>query len=676
MMTPIYQSTVTLLIESNKSKVVSIEDVYAGIGQGKEHFQTQSEIIKSKTVAALVVDKLNLTRNPEFDPRATQSFIESLMEALGIDNEEMTEDVARKIVIQRVMKKMTVEPVRLSELIKVSFDSPDRDLAAKIANGIADAYIENDMDARFVMTQNASNWLNSRLAGLKQSLEKSERNLQEYREREHIVDAKSLALSGASSQLESLIRSQVEAHMRRSEAESAYSQIKKAKGDLDSLPVVQRNPLVSRLKEVVADNERKVSELANRYGTEHVKMIQATAELKQAKENLRRQVSDVVNVLAREYEVARANEAALESAVNETKAMIQNSNSKEFELTSLEREVATNRQIYDLFLSRFKETSASSDMQNSVVARVVDRATPADSPAKPKKMQVILIALVLGLFLGVIVALLLEMLDNTIKTTEDAESKLGYPIIATIPLLDSKNAKIAGRHYLDEPKSIFSEGIRTARTGILLSAIDCPNKVIVVTSSIPGEGKSTFAINLALAHAQTKKVLLIDSDMRRPTISNILDIDPMKPGLSALVAGTADLQECVQTIPESSLDIISVGNIPPNPLELIISHKFKEMMAELSQQYDIIILDSPPVHLVSDAVVLSTMATGVIFVVKADSTPYQVARRSIRTLISADATLFGVAINQLDFKKADRFYGAYSGYQSSGYDGGYYAKQI
>jgi capsular exopolysaccharide synthesis family protein len=209
----------------------------------------------------------------------------------------------------------------------------------------------------------------------------------------------------------------------------------------------------------------------------------------------------------------------------------------------------------------------------------------------------------------------------------------------------------------------------------LLSAIDCPNKVIVVTSSIPGEGKSTFAINLALAHAQTKKVLLIDSDMRRPTISNILDIDPMKPGLSALVAGTADLQECVQTIPESSLDIITVGNIPPNPLELILSHKFKEMMAELSQQYDIIILDSPPVHLVSDAVVLSTMATGVIFVVKADSTPYQVARRSIRALISAEATLFGVAINQLDFKKADRFYGAYSGYQSSGYDGGYYAKQ-
>jgi len=326
-------------------------------------------------------------------------------------------------------------------------------------------------------------------------------------------------------------------------------------------------------------------------------------------------------------------------------------------------------------MSRFKETAAASDMQSGVVARVVDPAMPADNPAKPNKLQVTLIALALGLILGVIAALLLERLDNTVKTSEDAEIKLGQPVLTTIPMLEGDQSKAAGRHYLDEPKTIFSEGIRTARTGILLSAVDCPNKVLVVTSAVPGEGKSTFAINLALSHAQTKKVLLIDADMRRPTVAKTLGLDASESGLSMLVTGQVKLDDCIQTITGSALHIVGVGNIPPNPLELLLSQKFKELLDTLSQQYDIVILDSPPVQLVSDAVVLSTMATGVVFVVKADSTPHQISRRCIRTLLAAGANLIGVALNQLDFKNADRYYGAYTGYESNGY-AGYYAKPV
>lgn len=672
MMTPVYRSTATLLVEQNKARVVSIEDVYnGGMSQTKEHFQTQSEIIKSTKIATLVADKLKIPP-PDANP-AESSFLSSALALVGIGGLAVEPDSYKKRIVEHIMRSTNVEPVRMSQLIKVSYDSPDRQFSAMMANLIAQTYIENDMDARFEMTKSASDWLNSRMAGLKEKLEKSEQALQEYREREHIVDTKNLELSGAGAQLEGLLKSLVEARMRRSDAENAFNQVKRAKGDLDSLPVVQRNPLVTRLKEVVADNERKVSELANRYGPEHVKMVQATAELKQAKANLRQQVDEVVSVLAREFEVARANEAALEDAVAETKDVIQKSNNKGFALSALERDVVTNRQIYDMFLNRFKETSIASDMQSNVVARVVDPAIVADAPVRPKKLLVILFSFFLGLFIGAIVALLLERLDNTIKSTEDAEVKLGQPILTTLPLLEDKQGKNAGRHYLDETKSIFSEGIRTARTGILLSAIDCPNKVIVVTSSIPGEGKSTFSINLALAHAQTKKVLLIDADMRRPTVTQTLELDATQPGLSALVAGTATLQECVQTMEGSALSIVGVGVIPPNPLELLLSAKFKEVLEELSREFDIVILDSPPVQLVSDAVVLSTMATGVIFVVKADSTSYQIARRCIRTLLTAEATLFGVAINQLDFKKADRYYGANTGYQSNGYDG-YYAK--
>ncbi len=675
MMTPIYRSTVTLLIEQKKAKVLSIEEVYGGVGDSREHFQTQAEIIKSQALAGLVVDKLKLTTNPEFDPRSHKSFLSSSLSAIGIGGNELTEENAKKIVVNQFMKLVIVEPVRLSQLVKVSFDSPDRELAAKIANAIAETYIESDMEARYQMSQKAGSWLSQRLTELKTGLVQSENALQKFREREHIVDSKNLALNGVSSQLEGLLKSLVETRMHRAEAESAYTQVKNAKGDLESLPVVLRNPLVARMKEVVGDHERKVSELSNRYGKEHPKMMQAEAELKQAKENLRLQVEEVAAGLAREYEVARANENALAEAVGETKSTIQGSNRKEFELTALEREVTTNRQIYDMFMSRFKETAAASDMQSGVVARVVDPAMPADNPAKPNKLQVTLIALALGLILGVIAALLLERLDNTVKTSEDAEIKLGQPVLTTIPMLEGDQSNAAGRHYLDEPKTIFSEGIRTARTGILLSAVDCPNKVLVVTSAVPGEGKSTFAINLALSHAQTKKVLLIDADMRRPTVAKTLGLDASESGLSMLVTGQVKLDDCIQTITGSALHIVGVGNIPPNPLELLLSQKFKELLDTLSQQYDIVILDSPPVQLVSDAVVLSTMATGVVFVVKADSTPHQISRRCIRTLLAAGANLIGVALNQLDFKNADRYYGAYTGYESNGY-AGYYAKPV
>ena len=410
-----------------------------------------------------------------------------------------------------------------------------------------------------------------------------------------------------------------------------------------------------------------MAELGNRYGREHTRMIQAEAELKQARESTQRQIQSVVLSLSKEYDVALANERAIERTLAEAKSYVQGINRKEFQLGALERDVATNRQIYELFMNRFKETNAANDVRNNVIAHVVDPAIPAGGPVKPNGQRIVMTAVMLGALFGVLVALLLERLDNTLKSAEDVENKLTQPMLAMLPLLTGKRAKVVGRHYLDEPQSVFSEAIRTARTSVLLSAIDVSHKILLVTSSIPSEGKTTFAINLALAHAQTKKVLLINADMRRPSLAEQLHLDSAKPGLSSVVSGTSNLADCIQTVEGSQLHIISSGPIPPNPLELILSHRFKEMLTVCSRAYDIVVLDSPPVQLVSDAVVLGTMATGVLFVVKADSTPYQVARRCIRALVGAGATVFGVALNQLEFRKADHYYGAYTNYSRQRY---------
>ncbi|MBK6741994.1 MAG: polysaccharide biosynthesis tyrosine autokinase [Hydrogenophilales bacterium] len=328
--------------------------------------------------------------------------------------------------------------------------------------------------------------------------------------------------------------------------------------------------------------------------------------------------------------------------------------------------------MYEMFLKRGKETSLNSDLQ-SPVARIVDSATPPGSPAKPKKAQITLIALVLGLFLGALASLLIDRLDNTLKTSEDAELKLRQPVLTTLPVLPKEgSSRVSSSHtFQEKPDSVYSESIRTARSGVLLSAIDLPNRILLVTSSLPGEGKTTFSINLGLAHAHTAKPLLIECDMRRPTIARSMDLEPGAKGLSDLVAGTSTVEECVHRVSGSTLAVIPAGTIPPNPLELLISNRFKETMDALAKQFEIIVIDSPPVELVSDAQVIAPYATGVIFVVKAAETPHKLASKAINRIKRSGGEILGVVLNMLDFQKAHKYYGEYSGYSHYGYKGGY-----
>jgi len=663
MMTPIYSSTVTILVEQTKAKMLSIDEVYSGVSSNQSHYQTQVEMLQSNALMEAVVDKLNLTVHPLFVP----SNEKSMFAFLGMGAEKPAGQALRKHIAEVLSGMVQVEGSKKSQLIKVSVSSSDRQFAATLANTIADVYVDMDLDARYRMTQKATGWMNVRLIALKANLDKSEQVLQQYREAHNIISSGTLELGGAASQLGANLGNLATAKLQRAQAQANLDLVRKARGREESLPIVQRNPLVMGLMGVVSDRERKVADLSTRYGNEHPKLIQAQADLVKVKEDLRLQVADVVSGLEREYELARTNENILAGAVSEAKQTIQGSNRKEFELLGLERDVKTNRELYDMFMGQIKGTSAVSNMQ-SVVARVVDPAVAAESPIKPKKRMIVMLAFVLSLMLGVAVAFLLEHLDNSVRSAEDAESKFGLPLLAAVPVVELGDGQVAGLHYRDAPKSLFSEAIKTIRTGILLSGIDHPKKTLVVTSSIPGEGKSTVAINLALAHAQTKKVLLIDADMRRPSIAKVLGLDNTHPGLSMMVLGVERLENCVYNIEGSTLDILTAGSIPPNPLELLLSERFQELLAGMSEKYDTIIIDSPPVQLVSDAVVLGNMATGVVFVLRADATPFQLARRAIRTLQRGGASIYGIVLNQTNFKN-EEYYGGYGRYNYHAYYG-------
>lgn len=676
-MTPVYRSSVTLLIETHKSKVVTIEDVYSGVAQNREYLLTQVGIMKSREVAMRAIMKTKIWESEEFDPRRKGATpIASLLDVIGFADstmpKEWTEETLAEAVFPQFYSRLNIEHVRQSHLARISFDSIDAKLAATVANAMAEVYIESDLEARYKMTRQASGWLQERLGSLKAKLDNSERVLQGYREREGIIDVKGASQSGAGKQIDEVLHRLVEARMKRAEAENAYNQIKAAPNgsDLSSLPGVIKNPIIAEAKKQEADAERRLAEVSQRYAHEHPKYLQAESELKSARDNIRRQVDTLVTTVTREYEVARGTERALESVLGQAKGSVQSLNRKEFELNVLEREADANRQMYEMFMKRAKETNIAGDLQTPI-ARVVDPAVPSKRPVKPKKFLIVSLAVIFGLLIGAASSLLLDRLDNTL-TPEDAEAKLRQPLLTTLPLLDKKQVrgKSAARFFLDDPQSIYAEAVRTARTGVLLSTIDAPKRRLVVTSSLAGEGKTTFSINLALAHAQTKKTLLIDADMRRPTIASALGIAVGSKGLTTLLAGAGELSECIHRIEGSELCIMPCGVMTPNPQEILLSQKFQNTLARLSDVFDVIIIDTPPVEMVSDALLLSTQATGVVFVVNAASTPYQLARKSLQRIRRAEGHVLGVVLNRLDFVKAEKYYGEYSahgvyaGYQS------------
>ena len=600
-MDPVYRSTVTLLIEQKQAKVITIEEVYGLDGSNKEYLQTQFEILKSRELAARVVRELKLETHPEFAPQE-ETKQETDQTSFKLDwrfllpkghqkNPSISDDEKFNRIVDRFSANLTVAPVRNTQLVKISFESFDKALAARVANAMAYAYINSQMEARIAVTEQAAAWLTVRMSSLKTSLDASEQKLQAYREQNDLVKTGDVegVLALTAKQLQDLSERQIQAQF-------------------------------------------KLSEISKRYGPKHPSYLQAQYELDEADIALRQARKNAM-VVAR----------------------------KEFRLQELMREVETNRNLYDTFFTRIKEANQTRQLETSN-ARVVDPAVVSSIPVKPNKKLTMALAFVLSLMLGVLLAFLLDYLDSTFKGAEDVEARLGVPTLGLLPLAKSKTkSNFAQATFLEEGMQSFAEAMRTIRTGVILSSIDAPHQIVVVTSSVPGEGKTTTSLNLALAMGQMERVLLIDADMRRPSVAKACNIPAASPGLSNLVAGSADMSQCIHHLEDGNIDVLTAGLIPPNPLELLSSKRFKEVLNQLLEKYDRIVIDSAPTLAVSDALVLASLANAVIYVVKSDSTAFHSARTGIQRLQRVNAPLAGVVLNQVNFSKANK-YGSYYGY--------------
>ena len=670
-----YQATATLLIEEQGAQVIQIQEVYGIPGNSRNYLSTQFEILKSRELARRVVEELNLLDNPEFNPYHSQNTEKFSIrryvrdQIFGVSPEPDPEYILDK-TIDTFWAAVKVAPVTGTQLVKITVTSKSGDVAQRAANRMAEGFIESQLEAKIGLTQQAAGWLTERLTDLKDKLDASEQKLQTYRDENNLVDVSGVG-TVVSREIDNATSQLGQARARRVELESTYRQLKRF-GDytydnLSSIPTILNNHVVGTLKGQETSAELSVSELGKRYGPRHPKMVAAQSDLEAVRASLLTQMKRVASTIESDYLAALNKERTLESTLATARDSAREINRKEFTLKEIEREVETNRALYTTFYERMSETSATGDLQTAS-ARVIDPAVRPDTPTSPNRKLIVLITFLAGIMLGIGVVLLRDFLDSKVKNAEDVDRKLKAPMLALLPLLklgkkteDEADAG-AARAFGDDTQVGFAESVRTLRTSISLAGLEHPSQVILMTSSTPGEGKTTTACNIAEAFGQLEKVLLIDADMRRPTMAKKLGLEPGKPGLSNAVAYPETLQDCIQSVEGLNIDVMAAGPIPPNPLELLASKKFRDILETLRGQYQRIIIDSAPVLAVSDALYLSTVTDGVVYVVKADDTRDKLAIGGLDRLRGSNARIMGVVLNQVDVEKEAKYGGSYAGY--------------
>ena len=658
---PTYSARATVQVDQRTARVLGTEDQDASgsLADADRFLQTQVDILHSRTLATKVADSLALYRDPAF------------LTSIGSPTykPETTEAEKRRGIVDTLQNGVDINLPRNSRVIGISYASRDRNVASKVANAFATYYIETNLQRKFDQSAYARSFLERQLAQAKSRLEQSEIALIAYARSARLIDASAGAAGNSqetgprsltTANLVQLNGAYASAQAARLQAQQRWEQVQST--PLMSLPEVLSNPAIQQLSQKRAELQADYEQERQRHKADYPTVQQASAGLAEINRQINAIATGIRSTIRDAYLVATRQEQAIGSNVDQLKAQTLSEQDRSVRYNILRRETDTNRQLYDALLQRYKEVSAESGATNNNIA-IIDRAEPPTRPIRPRPSLNMALALLGGLALAMLIVFVRERFDDAIRAPGDVEDKLGLPLLASIPLIKGRTAL---GEELSDPRSAVSEAYYALRAAIDLSSAGAGTRILLMTSSRQGEGKSTTALALSrIAAAGGSRVLLIDADLRKPSLHRSLAVDN-KRGLSNVLAGHRRADEVIRASDVPGLDFISSGPQPPSPAQLLMGQTLPEFLQSLEGRYDLVIIDAPPVLGLADAPRLASVADVTVFAVEADMAHRGGAKAALRRLQSGHANVVGAVLTKFDAKRAG--YGYYESYYGYGYD--------
>jgi polysaccharide biosynthesis transport protein len=667
-MQPVYEATTRVEIDRENTNFLPFagNDPYDLYQDLEDYIETQSKILVSETLAMQTIKSLHLDQDPRFGGHAQSP---GTLEVISPES-----GLAPPPSLGAFLGGLSVKRVPSSRLLDVTFEATDPKIAAAIVNAHVNNFIEQNFRSRYEATTQASNWLANQLDELKGKVEASEDARIKY-ERDNQIWTIDEKQDVTTQKLADLNRELTEAQADRINKQAVY-ELAKA-GNYDAIPAVRESPVIQESLKRQGELSDQYTGALNQYGPKFPKVVRLQAQLNESGQLIENEKRNIGNQIEAEYRGSRQRELLLRRALDQQKNEAASMADKMVEYNILKRDAEANKQLYDGLLQKLKEAGISAGLRSSNI-RIVDPALIPTAPSRPNKSRNILLAILVGLIGGIGLALVREYLDNTVKSPDDVESLSRLPSLAVVPAFTGSDGDSRGRLQKllrgsengngfhervallshSQPQSQVSEAFRALRTSLLLSQPDHPPQLILVTSALPHEGKTTASVNIGVTLAQLgDNTLVIDGDLRKPGISRALGMNDGKVGLSSYLAGVVGLD--LVTLPHpviKNLHAIPTGPIPPNSADLLSSHRLVEMICELRKRYKFIVIDSPPIMAATDAVILSALVDGVLLVVRSGETPKEALLRTRDLLYSVKSRVLGVVLNAVDSKSPDYYY--------------------
>ena len=666
---PHYTARALVLVESNATSFQIPKELQVLVGNyaraDSSVISNEIEIIRSRNMAQKVIDRLDLLNNAGSDlTGAIEAGQKDSFKALklnGAQGTNMPPEIIEEhtnIVVTNFLNNLSVRAIPGSYAIQIQYTSPSPRQAALVANTIADVYIEERLAMKFKAGKKLTDWLDSRLNELREQVRKSEIAVADYQAQNNLTEGiRSIITAEQISQLNSQL---ISAKAKKAEAQVRLDQVRKIAETGETLETssdVMEESFISRLRSQESDLLIKLSDLSNRYGEKHPSIIKVREELKELRGKIKSEMGRVAQSFENEVLVASARVKALEDGLNELKEVRNSENEKMVRMNELMREAKSNQLIFDTFLQTYKRSDEQEQLQEAE-ARIISYAAIPRRPSYPDKLLFLSLGITFSLFLGIFISFLLEKLDNTFRSPNQLEKATQYPCYALIPAMDNMNQKQLVRYVLDQPSSTVAEAVRTLRTVLNLRATGAEGKkpkVITITSSFPGEGKTTLSCWLGhLAAKSGDKVILIDCDMRRPNVHRSLDKNN-DISIVEYLSGKNTLDEVVHKDETSGLHTIYAKSVPNSALDLVSSDKMKNLVEALSQEYDLVILDSPACLAVSDARLLARYSDLTVYSVAWDRTPREVVMGGVKQFTDMGYDNIAFTLTNVDIKRHVRY---------------------